>query len=111
VTVVSEIGGIIGSTLFVVFAGAIVILNGFDSDGSSLEFWPVFSVIIVVESAEVLFVAVVTFVFLGVGFTFYSWEGGKVMVFGWVYPLPGIVLNQMVNTNLPETIAVDWTSK
>jgi hypothetical protein len=33
------------------------------------------------------------------------------MVFGWVYPLPGIVLNQMVNTNLPETIAVDWTSK
>jgi hypothetical protein len=55
-----------------VFAGAIVILNGFDSDGSSLEFWPVFSVIIVVESAEVLFVAVVTFVFLGVGFTFYS---------------------------------------
>jgi hypothetical protein len=72
VTVVSEIGGIIGSTFFVVFAGAIVILNGFDSDGSSLEFWPVFSVIIVVESAEVLFVAVVTFVFLGVGFTFYS---------------------------------------
>ena len=72
VTVVSEIGGIIGSILFVVLAGAIVILNGFDSDGSSLEFWSVFSVVLIVEFSEVLFVAVVTLVFLGVGFTFYS---------------------------------------
>jgi hypothetical protein len=33
------------------------------------------------------------------------------MVSGWVYPLPGIVLNHIVKTNLPETIAVDWKSK
>ena len=72
VTVVSEIGGIIGSMLFVVLAGAPIILNGFDSDGLSLEFCPVFSAVIIVEFSEVLFVAVVTFVFLGFGFTFYS---------------------------------------
>jgi len=32
---------------------------------------------------------------------------GCVIVLGCVDPVPGIVLNQIVNTNLPEVIAVD----
>ena len=100
------IGENIGSSFFVVLADGIVILYGFDSVGSTFEFWPVI-VVVAVEFPYVLFYGDVTFYFWGVGFTGFSWTEGAVIVSGWVYPLPGIVLNQIVKTNLPETIDVD----
>lgn len=97
---------VLGSTGLVVFFTGTGMLNGLMSSSLSLMVLPVPSFGLVV-TVSVTVVGVSTTVVVTSPFLIVT----SVTLLGYGAPPPGIVLNQMVNTNRPEIIELLWNSR